>query len=107
PTLFCGAALGLLYGTGMHALLPGAAPVPVSYAVVGMGALLAATTHAPLMSILMIFEMTLSYQVVLPLMLACITGYVTAHATGAPSVYARALARNRDDTLRLPPASSP
>ncbi|CAJ0787084.1 Voltage-gated ClC-type chloride channel ClcB [Ralstonia condita] len=105
PTLFCGAALGLLYGTGMHALLPGAAPVPISYAVVGMGALLAATTHAPLMSILMIFEMTLSYQVVLPLMLACITGYVTAHATGAPSVYARALARNRDDAQHLPSAS--
>ena len=108
PTLFCGAALGLLYGTGMHALLPDAAPVPVSYAVVGMGALLAATTHAPLMSILMIFEMTLSYQVVLPLMLACITGYVTAHAAGAPSVYARALARNRQDAgddaqhLRVP-----
>jgi CIC family chloride channel protein len=109
PTLFCGAALGLLYGTGMHALLPDAAPVPVSYAVVGMGALLAATTHAPLMSILMIFEMTLSYQVVLPLMLACITGYVTAHAAGAPSVYARALARNRqdagDDARHLPSPS--
>ncbi len=109
PTLFCGAALGLLYGTGMHALLPDAAPVPVSYAVVGMGALLAATTHAPLMSILMIFEMTLSYQVVLPLMLACITGYVTAHAAGAPSVYARALARNRqdagDDAQHLPAPS--
>lgn len=97
PTLFCGAALGLLYGTGMHALLPGAAPVPISYAVVGMGALLAATTHAPLMSILMIFEMTLSYQVVLPLMLACITGYVTAHAAGAPSVYSRALAQNKGE----------
>jgi CIC family chloride channel protein len=83
--------------------------VPVSYAVVGMGALLAATTHAPLMSILMIFEMTLSYQVVLPLMLACITGYVTAHAAGAPSVYARALARNqedaRDDAQHLQPSS--
>jgi len=106
PTLFCGAALGLLYGTGMHALLPDAAPVPISYAVVGMGALLAATTHAPLMSILMIFEMTLSYQVVLPLMLACITGYVTAHTAGAPSVYARALARNRDEAQRGAPESS-
>ncbi|KMW45714.1 MULTISPECIES: ClcB-like voltage-gated chloride channel protein [Ralstonia] len=111
PTLFCGAALGLLYGTGMHALLPGAAPVPISYAVVGMGALLAATTHAPLMSILMIFEMTLSYQVVLPLMLACITGYVTAHAAGAPSVYARALAQNKkeagEDTNSAQSPSSP
>ena len=95
PTLFCGAALGLLYGSAMHALLPAAAAVPASYAIVGMGALLAATTHAPLMSILMIFEMTLSYQVVLPLMLACMTGYVTANAAGAPSVYARSLARDQ------------
>jgi CIC family chloride channel protein len=38
-------------------------------------------------------------------MLACITGYVTAHAAGAPSVYARALARNRDDTQHAPSAS--
>ena len=40
--------------------------------------MLAATTYAPLMSILMIFEMTLSYEVMLPLMLACITGYALA-----------------------------
>ena len=39
-----------------------------------MGAFLAATTHAPLTSILLIFEMTLDYEVVLPLMLACVTG---------------------------------
>ena len=45
-----------------------------AYAVVGMGAFLAATTHAPLTSILLIFEMTLDYEVVLPLMLACVTG---------------------------------
>ena len=43
-----------------------------------MGGFLAATTHAPLMSILMIFEMTLDYQVVLPLMLACVTAHYTA-----------------------------
>jgi CIC family chloride channel protein len=66
-----------------------------SYAVVGMGALLAATTHAPLMSILMIFEMTLSYEVMLPLMLACITGYVVAHRIRPESVYAKSLANNR------------
>jgi CIC family chloride channel protein len=59
-----------------------------------MGAFLAATTYAPLMSILMIFEMTLSYQVVLPLMLACVTAYLTAHTIRADSVYAKSLRRN-------------
>ena len=74
PTLFVGAALGSLYGMGLQVCCRRARCPPASYAVVGMGAMLAATTYAPLMSILMIFEMTLSYEVMLPLMLACITG---------------------------------
>lgn len=96
PTLFVGAALGALYGTGLQALFPaGDLSAVSSYAVVGMGALLAATTYAPLMSILMIFEMTLSYEVMLPLMLACITGYVIAHRIRPDSVYSKSLASNR------------
>lgn len=95
PTLFVGAALGSLYGIAMNALAPATASVASSYAVVGMGAFLAATTYAPLMSILMIFEMTLSYQVVLPLMLACVTAYLTAHTLRADSVYAKSLRRNQ------------
>ncbi len=96
PTLFVGAALGALYGTGLQALFPaGDLSAVSSYAVVGMGALLAATTYAPLMSILMIFEMTLSYEVMLPLMLACITAYVIAHRIRPDSVYAKSLASNR------------
>lgn len=96
PTLFVGAALGSLYGVGLQALLPpGAVSTPASYAVVGMGAMLAATTYAPLMSILMIFEMTLSYEVMLPLMLACITGYALAQRIRPASVYAKSLASNR------------
>ncbi|OZI68378.1 ClcB-like voltage-gated chloride channel protein [Bordetella genomosp. 1] len=95
PTLFVGAALGYLYGSLLQALLPaGDVATVTSYAVVGMGAMLAATTYAPLMSILMIFEMTLSYEVMLPLMLACITGFVIAQQLRPASVYARSLASN-------------
>ncbi|VVD88189.1 voltage-gated ClC-type chloride channel ClcB [Pandoraea communis] len=54
---------------------------------VGMGAFLAASTSAPLMAILMIFEMTLSYQAVLPLMLACVVAYFVAHSRGEASMY--------------------
>ena len=93
PTLFMGAALGHLYGSTLHAVLPQASIS--SYAVVGMGALLSAATHAPLMSILMIFEMTLSYQAMLPLMAACVMGYAVAHALGGKSMYAHSLADNR------------
>lgn len=49
--------------------------------IVGMGCFLA-TTRAPLMAVLMIFEMTLSYQVMLPLSLACVIAYFVAQASG-------------------------
>jgi CIC family chloride channel protein len=78
PTLFLGCAIGALFGGVVHALLPGFTSVPAAYALVGMGGFLAATTHAPLTSILMLFEMTLDYDMVLPLMLACVTAHYTA-----------------------------
>jgi CIC family chloride channel protein len=93
PTLFVGAALGDLYGSILQGALPHVSAAS-SYAVVGMGALLSAATHAPLMSILMIFEMTLSYEAVLPLMVACVTGFAIARAVRAESMYARSLANN-------------
>jgi CIC family chloride channel protein len=78
PTLFLGCAIGALFGGVLHSLLPGVTSVPAAYALVGMGGFLAATTHAPLTSILMLFEMTLDYDMVLPLMLACVTSHYTA-----------------------------
>ena len=62
-----------------------------------MGGFLAATTHAPLTSILMIFEMTLDYDVVLPLMLACVTAHYTAKAyRRGRSVYHESLQPERE-----------
>ncbi len=78
PTLFLGCAIGALFGGVLHLLLPTVTSVPAAYALVGMGGFLAATTHAPLTSILMLFEMTLDYDMVLPLMLACVTAHYTA-----------------------------
>jgi FimV-like protein len=77
PTLFVGALLGVLFGTAVHAVLPVGTGPPSAYAVVGMGAMLAATTHAPLMSIMMVFEMTMDYEIVLPLMLAVVSAHYT------------------------------
>jgi CIC family chloride channel protein len=97
PTLFLGAAVGALLSALLHLMLPGAISSPGAYALVGMGAFLAATTHAPLTSILMIFEMTLDYDVVLPLMLACVTAHFTAKAyRKGRSVYHEALQPERD-----------
>ena len=57
-----------------------------------MGGFLAATTHAPLTSILLIFEMTLDYEVVLPLMLACVTGHYVARIYRARRIGVHAFA---------------
>jgi CIC family chloride channel protein len=92
PTLFVGAAVGALFGDALHLIDPATLSQPAAYAVVGMGGFLAATTHAPLTSILLIFEMTLDYEVVLPLMLACVTGhYVASIYRRGESVYTRSL----------------
>ncbi|HEY5366799.1 MAG TPA: ClcB-like voltage-gated chloride channel protein [Casimicrobiaceae bacterium] len=87
PTLFVGAVIGNLFGIAVHALWPAATSAPFAYAIVGMGAFLAAASQAPLMAILMIFEMTLSYQVVLPLMLAVVCAHVVARSHDQPSMY--------------------
>ena len=78
PTLFIGCAVGSLVGEGLHQLLPKIVSTPTAYALIGMGGFLSATTLAPLTCILMIFEMTGDYEMVLPLMLACVTAHYTA-----------------------------
>ena len=78
PTLFIGSAVGALVGGVLHHLMPTIVSVPAAYALIGMGSFLSATTLAPLTSILMIFEMTGDYEIVLPLMLACVTSHYTA-----------------------------
>ncbi len=98
PTLFIGCAVGGLVGQGLHVLFPHFTSGSSAYALVGMGGFLAATTHAPLTSILMLFEMTLDYDIVLPLMLACVTAHYAAKVyRRGESVYAHALKRNNSD----------
>jgi CIC family chloride channel protein len=90
PTLLVGGALGALVGTGAHAVFPTATAGPHAYALVGMGAFLAATTHAPLTAMLILFDMTLSHEIILPLMLACVTAYTVACAVRRESIYSLA-----------------
>jgi CIC family chloride channel protein len=87
PTLFVGAALGALYGHILVGIAPLSHTVIPGYVMVGMGAFLASVTYAPLMCILMIFEMTLSYEVILPLMLACVIGHHIAQWIRPHSIY--------------------
>jgi chloride channel protein, CIC family len=98
PTLFTGAALGSLLGIPLHRLWPQGTASPQAYALVGMGCFLAATTHAPLMAIMMVFEMTLDYSIVIPLTLACVIAYFTAYAIERDSIYSRSLAGKHHET---------
>jgi CIC family chloride channel protein len=100
PPLFMGAAVGWLFGTLANALFPALTLAPSGFALVGMGCVLAASTHAVLMSILMIFEMSLQYEVVLPLMLGCVTAYFVSKGLGQQSIYAQHL-QNKPEAGRL------
>ena len=99
PTLFIGASAGYLFASGAGALWPGAALVPDAFTLVGMGAFLAATTHAPIMAILMIFELTLDYQIILPLMLACVVAHYVSRSFEPRSIYSESLKRKGAGTF--------
>jgi len=107
PTIFLGASFGALFGSIVQRLGASWTASPSAYALVGMGAFLAGATHAPLTAILMLFEMTLDYGIVLPLMLASVTAYYTARAIDSRSLYSAKLgerdaegARSNDETIR-------
>ena len=93
PTLFVGAALGYLFGYGVHEVWPEGAADPRAFALVGMGALLAAASHAPVMAIILLFEMTLSYDIIMPLMLCSVIAYYTARGIEGQSLYSEALSK--------------
>jgi CIC family chloride channel protein len=99
PTLFVGAALGATFGGLLHAAFPHAGLQPGLFALIGMGSVLAATTHAPLMAILVLFEMTLDPHLIAPLMLGAVTATLFARWIHADSIYTARLKRRG---VRLP-----
>lgn len=93
PTLFIGAATGGFFGWGAHALLPGIAVGSGTYALVGMAAMMAAVVRAPITSILLLFEITQSYHVILPVMICVIIANVVANRLEKDSIFTWELSR--------------
>jgi len=93
PSLFMGSMAGGAFGLIAHELFPSVAVSPGAYAVVGMGAVVAATTHGPLQAILIIFEMTGDYKIILPLMITCIISTLVARRLCGESIYTFKLIR--------------
>jgi CIC family chloride channel protein len=93
PSLFLGSMAGGLFGTIAHAFFPEVTANPGAYSIVGMGAVVSATTHGPLTAILILFEMTGNYRIILPLMIACIIGSVASGQLLKESIYTMKLVR--------------
>ena len=93
PSLFIGASAGGFLGWGVLALIPGISGFIGSYALVGMGAMLAAVTHAPITAVFMIFEITQSYQIVLPIVICAVIANVIAHRIEKDSIFTWSLSK--------------
>lgn len=93
PCLFIGALLGALVGGEANALYPELMGTPGAYALVGMGAVVAGATHAPISAILIIFELTNDYRIIPPLMVACIISVVLTTYIKRESIYTEKLVR--------------
>lgn len=92
PSLFLGAALGGAYGVVLERLFPGLGLTTPAFAMVGMAAVLAGTVHSPLTAIILLFEMTRDYRIILPLMFAVIVSMLISQAIQRDSVYVHGLA---------------
>ncbi len=93
PSLFMGAMLGGFFGLLMDILFPGLGINPGTYALAGMAAVFVGAARAPLTAILIAFEMSNDYKVILPLMASTIIALVVAHRIHPESIYTLKLAR--------------
>jgi chloride channel protein, CIC family len=120
PTLFIGAAIGVLYGQMVLLVAPGLRADPAMYGFVGMGSFIAATTGAPLMAILMAFELTLDYSITPYLMVNCVVAYYCSGIFEKRFMYGESLERkgaaffnqqlakvNLQDLVRFDPITLP
>ncbi|MEF2145822.1 MAG: chloride channel protein [Desulfovibrionaceae bacterium] len=99
PSLFMGAMLGGAFGCAVNALFPGVTAAPGAYALVAMGGMVVGTTYAPITAILIIFELTGSYSIILPLMITCILATVINSAVRRGSIYTTKLLRRGIDIM--------
>jgi CIC family chloride channel protein len=93
PSLYLGAMTGGLVGTAVHAWFPESTASAGGYALVGMGAVVAATSHTPLSAILILFEITQRIEIIPALMTACVLATVVASRLQRESIYTLGLKR--------------
>ena len=87
PSLFLGAMVGCFFGSIVHSAFPQITATAGAYSLVAMGGLVAATTHAPLTAIIIVFELTNDYHIILPLMITCIISAIFSTKLSRESIY--------------------
>jgi CIC family chloride channel protein len=105
PSLFIGAMLGGALGTVAHMLFPSYIAPSGAYAMVGMAAVFAGATRAPFTAIIMLFEMTRNYTIILPLMIAVVISTVISRALNRETIYTLKLVRRGVDLRQITRAS--
>jgi CIC family chloride channel protein len=93
PMLYIGAMVGGAYGSLLHRIFPDITAPGGAYATVGMGAVVAAGAHAPITTILILFELTNEYRIILPILVSCIFATLASRAISTDSIYTRKLLR--------------
>ena len=87
PSLFIGAMIGGAVGSAAHTLLPGVTANPGAYALVGMGTAFAGIVRTPLTSVIMIFEMTRDYSIIVPLMISNMVSFFISQQLQREPIY--------------------
>jgi CIC family chloride channel protein len=105
PSLFIGAMLGGALGTVAHHFFPALTATSGAYALVGMAAVFAGATRAPFTAIIMLFEMTRDYNIILPLMVAVVISTVISRSLNRETIYTLKLVRRGVDLHQLDQAS--
>ncbi len=87
PSLFMGAMVGMFFGYAVNYFFPNITAEPGAYALVAMGGLVAGTTRAPITAIIIVFELTNDYKIILPLMVTCIISMILSSKLSRESIY--------------------
>lgn len=106
PSLFIGAMFGAGYGQILHQAAPGVAGPAGAYALIGMGAVFAGSARAPITAVVILFELTGEYSIILPLMTAIVLATGVSHLISRDTIYTLKLSRRGVDLDEQPSTSA-
>jgi chloride channel protein, CIC family len=105
PSLFMGAMLGSAFGAVIHQIAPSVTTSPGAYGLVGMGAVFAGAARAPITAVIILFELTGEYSIILPMMTAIVAATLISRRLSADTIYSLKL-RRRGIDLDAPQADA-